>query len=278
MKKWKNRIGLILLSLFSFYYTHQATEWLKEKDPLMTSIKEMEEKYQIASLNAQVIGDNILSGKKGKEVDREETYQKMKKYGTYNESLTILKDTKPVVSIEDIYDKYVVGGNKTKKEIALVFPVKENSPDKVIQILKQNKIEGTIFIDGTYLEKNILKIKNNKNIEWEILSYQNSYDKSFFETSLSYLESITKKTPNYCYTETKQEEVLNLCKSIHLHMIKPTIIIEKDLLKNIKDNIGNGLILSISINSMNEKELSTTIQYIKEKGYQLVTLKDLLEE
>ena len=274
-----NKILVIVLSIFSFYYTNKIVELLKEQDPLMKEIKSTEEKYTLAAVDAQIENNTIRSGKKGKTIDYEKTYHQMKNYGTYNESLTILKETIPVISIENNYDKYVIGGNPTNKNIALVFLLKEDTkPGNIIKILNQEKVTGTFFIDGTYLEKNVTLIKNTKKHEFELLSYQGKYNESYFKTSLSYLESLTQKNPKYCYVEEENAEFLKLCERLKLHTIKPTLIIKNSLYQKVKENLANSSIISIEINSFNEKELSTTIEYIKAKGYGLISLDYLISE
>ena len=63
-----------------------------------------------------------------------------------------------------------------------------------------------------------------------------------------------------------------------LHTVKSPIIIKKNLYQKIKNNLKNGTIISIDNNYYTEKELSLTIDYIKEKGYKLVSLNELLTE
>lgn len=277
MKRIFNRVLIILLSIFSFYYTNQVVSFLQENDPIMKEIKSTEKKYIIEPENAITTDNTIISGKKGKVIDYDKSYQKMKKYGTYNESLTVLKDTIPVISINNNYDKYLIGGNKYHKKVSLVFVVKEKDPQTIISILKQNKIKATFFIDGIFIENNINLLKNEEQ-DFELLSYQNDYNESFFKTSLSYLESITNNKAKFCYTEIDNNKLLNLCEKLKLHTIKPSLIIKKDSYKEVKENIDNGIIISLDINSLIEKELKETITYIKQKGYQIVPLESLIEE
>ena len=68
-----------------------------------------------------------------------------------------------------------------------------------------------------------------------------------------------------------------MCKE-GLHTIKPIFQIKKDLYKEIKANLKNASIYTIENSKENQKELKTTIQYIRQKGFQLVTLKELLKE
>ncbi len=275
MNKLFYRLIILLFLVFSFYYTNKIIDFLREKDPIMKSIRETDYKYKIDSIDALIVGNSIIPGEVGKEIDYKKSFSKMKRYGAYNEILTVLKDVKPVISIDDNYDKYIISGNKEKHSIALVFKVYKNMDIKsLLNILNENKVSGNFFIDGTFLESNILTLKSMKNHELNVLSYNNELDKSLFETSISYLENIIEKDVNYCLGE----EALELCSKLKLHTIKPSLVIHKNLYKEIKNNIDNSMIISIDINNYNLKELSSTIDYIKGKGYKIVLLSDLLSE
>ena len=269
---------VIVFSIFiilSFLSTSMLVEYLNNNDPLMLQIKNNSSKYKKNYLNAEIIGNSIISGVYGKSVDYKKSYYKMKRYGTYNEALTCFKDIKPTISIEDNYDKYLIGGNKSKKDIALVFI--GNDLNKTISILDREQIPGTFFIDGININNNSKLIKNS-NHEFEILNYDNSYNESLFKISISYLETITKKDSKYCYSIYDNDELLKLCSKLKLHTIKPTIIVSKNLYSNVNKNLNNSIIIAININNYTLKELATTIKYIKNKGYNLVTLEELLEE
>ena len=275
MKKIIYRFLIVLLMIFSFYYTNKIIEFLKEKDPIMQQIKETKSKYKIESKDASINNDSIIPGKKGKDIDYQKSYSKMRQYGNYNESLTVLKDIKPVISIDDNYDKFIISGNKENRCVSLVFKVeKDDEIDSILNILEKENTKANFFIDGTYLEKNVLKLKNMKNHEIEILNYNNSYSESLFKASISYLENITENKANYCLGE----KAINICEKLKLHTIKPTLNIKNNLYINIKNNLDNGIIINIDINNYNEKELSTTINYIREKGYKIKLLKELLSE
>ena len=279
MKKRLSKFIFIIVAIFTFYSVYRVEERLNSNNPIIKEIRETASKYNKNYINAKIIGNNIISGKNGKEINYKKTYRKMKQYGSYNETLTTLKEVTPEISIKKNYDKYLIGGNQNDRKISLVFAVKENKSFlNIIKILNTKKAPGTFFIDGTYLEKSRNIIKNNKIHEFELLSYQNKYEEDLFKTSLSYLSSITNIKTKYCYTEKEQENLLNICQKLKLHTIKPTYIIKKDLYKQIKEILDNGLIISIDNNYYIEKELSITIDYLKEKGYQMVTLNELLSE
>ena len=136
------KLLIILLLLFSFFYTNKSISIIRNQDPLMKEIIKNKNKFEIKSVNAIVKENTIIPGKQGKEVDLEKTYTKMKQYGTYNEALTVLKETKPTISIDDNYDKLITSGNKENKNISLIFKVeKDTNINKLLSILNYHNIQ-----------------------------------------------------------------------------------------------------------------------------------------
>lgn len=278
-KKLIRPILIIILVVFSFIYTEKSIDLIKNTDPLMKQIKETNYKYTIAPVNATIKNNTIIPGISGKEIDYEKTYNNMKKYGTYNESLTSLKETKPNISVDDIYDKFIIQGNNQKKSVALIFKIEEDTNiNKLVQVLNNENIKVTFFIDGLYLEKNNASIEQILNHELELLNYNNSYNEITFTSSLSYLGTITNKTPKYCYAEYNNKEIIELCSKLQLHTIIPTIQIKSNPYNEIKDKLINSAIISIPITSSFLNELQVSIKYIKSKGYTFKTLEQLLSE
>ena len=277
MKKAKKYTITIILTIFSFYYINHRMVMIRNNDPIMKQIK-MNKSYEKKSINATIIGKNIITGENGRVIDYNKSYNNMKKYGAYNETLIEMKEVSPTISITNNYNKYIIKGNPNKRKISLILIIKDRK-ENYLSILNNKNISVTIFIDGTFLENNISFIKKEKtHHEFELLSYDNKYNEKYFKTSLYYLETITNKKRKYCYSEIDNEEILSLCNKLKLHTIKPSLVIKNNLYKNIKQNLSNGEIFTIEDNSYNEKELSTTIDYIIQKGYKIVTLENLLKE
>ena len=269
------KLLIIVLLLFSFFYTNKSISIIRNQDPLMKEIIKNKSKFETKSVNAIIKDNTIIPGKKGKEVDLEKTYTKMKQYGTYNEALTVFKETKPTISIEDNYDKLITSGNKENKNIALIFKVEKNTNlDKLLSILNYYNIQTTFFIDGLYIENN--NLNNLSNHQIELLSYNNTIDEVTFSSALSYLSYKTNKTPKYCLEDNNN--IIKICKKLNLHTVSPTLIIEKDPYKEIKNNLKNSSIILIPINNYIYNNLSTSILYIKSKGYKFLTLSELLSE
>ena len=270
---------VLLLVLFSFYYTNKTVDIIRQTDPLMKQIKQESKKYIKDAKNAKIDKNKIIPGQNGEEIDYEKTYQKMKQYGAYNESLTVFKETKPAISIENTYDKFITSGNSSKKEVALVFLVyNTTNPKKIIEILNQENTQATFFIDGLWLESNLALVKDMTKFELEILNYNNKYEEIYFSSSLQYLKNITKKENNYCYADYDNKEVIELCSKLKLHTITPTIKIANAPYQEIKEKLQNAAIISIPINQTTEIQLQTIITYIRSKGYEIVELKSLLSE
>lgn len=278
IKKLIRGFLILLLSVFSFYYTNKSIELVREQDPIMKTIRSTSEKYNVQAVNAEIKDNTIIPGISGKEINYVESYTKMKQYGMYNEIMTTLKDVEPTISVDDYYDKYIISGNKIKRSVALVFKIEQTTPKEIINILNKNKISSTFFIDGEYLENNSKDITLMTNHELELLSYNKGYDEIYFSSSKDYLESLTNRKLKYCYSDYDKEEVINLCQKLKLHTIVPTINIKNSLLKEVKEQLSNSAIISIPNSKNTKQELDTTIKYIKSRGYTIETLEDLLNE
>lgn len=274
----KKILVLIIFTLISMYYTNICMEVLKEKDPIMQEIKSNMSKYEESANDATIIGNVIVPGHIGRRVNKNKSYSKMKKYGNYNETLTVMEEVKPELSVSNTFDKYIEKGNSNNKNVSFVFIYDENI-DKVIKILNSKHVPSTIFLDGMYLENDSLNgLKNNWNIDYELLSYNGEYDENLFKTSLSYLESVNKKNPKYCYSEVENSDVLNLCSRLKMHTIKPYIRIDEDLLKEVKSSLSNSIIISIKSSKSNVSQLPSVIDYVISKGYDIVSLDNLISE
>ena len=146
IKKLIKALPILLLSVFSFYYTDKSIELVRNQDPIMKQIKSTDEKYNVSAINAKIEGNTIIPGKTGKEIDYEASYTKMKQYGNYNEILTELKEVKPTISIDDHYDKFIISGYQEKKSVALIFKVETKSPLEILSILNNKQTKATFFI------------------------------------------------------------------------------------------------------------------------------------
>ena len=281
MKKYISYLGVLILACFSFYYTDKATNIVKRNDPIMKSIMKNSDNYITEPVNAIINNDEVIPGINGTKVDIDKSYNKMKKNNTYDEMMFVYKTIKPDISFINEYDKYIVSGNTLNNNISLVFKVNDYSYlEKLDNILTDKNIDATLFIDGLILENYTDKIINiiDNGIELENLGYDGSYNKEKFIWTNNLIASITRKDPMFCYTDYKVSEIINLCSKYNMYTIKPTISISNYPFLTVKRNITNGAIISFNLNSEVLKELPSIITYIKQKGYNIVTLSNLINE
>ena len=259
-----------LLIAFSFYYTNKVAGIVRGKDPIMQSIKEEKANYEKKAINANVSGDNIIPGKNGKKVNIEASFQKMSQYGKYNDSLYVFDEVEPEVSINTYFDKYVESGREDSKDVALVFDIlRFDNMDDVLSLLESNNVTATFFVDGLFMENNrsLLENVSKKGYEIELLSYNGGYDKIYFESSLHVLNDITKDRPKYCVAHYDKKEVLDICNSLSLHTVIPSVDTSNNSFGVVKNKLRGGSIIGLSNSRVN---LNTIINYIKQKGYNLV--------
>lgn len=281
MKKFLEAFLVIALVLFSFYYTEKAICLLESNDPIMKKIKDKSSDLEEKALNASIDGDYLIPGYNGLVINLEESFTKMKGYGSYNEALLVFEEVEPNISIDDYYDKYISSGNGMSTNIALVFTVDESSyTDNILNILKDMDTVGTFFIDGKFTDNNssFLTLAVSNSNEVEVLSYDKSYDELLFKASIDKIKTLTSTTPKYCYATYDNEEVLKLCSKLSMHTIIPTIRLDDNIYSNLKGNLRSGSIISIKLTESNIKELKVLINYIKQRGFTLVTLDTLLNE
>ena len=205
----------------------------------------------------------------------------MRKFGGFNKNLLEYKEIKPKNTLEDNLNKYIISGNKSKNMISLIFIVSGNTNiDKVLSIVENKDVKVNFFVDGSWVEKNneLLKELIDKNYTIGNLSYNMDYQNSAF----SWLDTIIKRMSHekygYCYSVEENLDNLKLCAMNKNFTIKPSIVVKKYPLKEIKEQISNGSIISIPINSSVEEELPTIINYINSKGLKIVSLNELLKE
>ena len=80
MKRIFKIIVIILISVFSFYYTEKIIDLSKRNDPIMKKIINNSSSKEIEPVNGIIEDSSLIVGSSGKKVDRETSYEKMKKF------------------------------------------------------------------------------------------------------------------------------------------------------------------------------------------------------
>lgn len=276
LKKTLEIIGLSILICFSFIITEKTNSIMKENDSIMNSVKENKDALETKSVDAKINSDEIIPGLSSKTVDIEQSYKIMKKVGYYNENLYVYKEVEPNISIKDNYDKYVVSGNPNKKNVSIIFKIDNNQNiDEIVNLLDKNKIQGNFLITYEWASINLEKMKNMSLKGYNFSNGSTNEDSNLLN---SLIQINTHQQNYYCYTEEKEDKLLENCSKNKQYTIIPSIIISNNLLSIIRKNITSGSIISISINKNTCLELANTLDYISSKGYNVVNLDTLLKE
>lgn len=271
----------LFLSFLSFFLTSLAVDYIKLLDPIMIYIKENKDSYEVDAIDACVSEMNVIPGKSGISVDVDSSYELMKKYGGYNENLLVFDNVTPNVSISNIYNRYISSGNISYKNVSFIFKVEDtNYLEEIVYILKDKDIIGTFFISDEVLRNNrdVLKLLYLNNQEVESLGINNSYSYLSLNSISKYISGYISKSISYCYSDNYNNSILNACSKRKMHTIIPSINTLKYPYYDVKNKLSNGVIIKFDNNSRVVYELNYIINYIRQRDYDIVSLKKLLEE
>ena len=273
IKKFTQVFSILLLAGFSFFYTEKVTQIVRNNDPIMLKIKDAKKTISVAKIDPVINDDEYITGVNGCDIDVDKSYTKMKNVGEYKEELLVLSET---VIDKKIKNKYIISGNKNEKNVSIVFIIKDKINSNLVNYLDSKKVNANFFIAGNYLNKNIVNIKelaSNHNIYY--LGTDGKYSDKYMIYNNNLININTKNESNYCITDKKDEKLLKLCTDYDMKTIKVDYI-ENNILDTIKNNLTNGEI--IVFNSEDEEEIKISINYILSKGYNIVSLNNLLNE
>lgn len=258
MKNYVKYIGIIAFTIFSFYYTDKVIELSEYNNTILVSIDDYASKNDKKCLEGEINEDGIILGLSGISVDKNKSYSNMKGIG-FREDLIEYKSDKCILNKDDNKNKYIISSNKYKNNISLIIDV--NNMD--------------------YYDK-MIEIAHNENVEVNLLVNNNDYDNLkykeniLFKTSSNNIKSFKKKVSNFYCVKTNSFDVIKYCEKENINSIKIKNYIDYDLLLNIKKLLDKGELYFIKENSFNYNELPSTIKYIKSRGYNIVSVDDLL--
>ena len=281
LKNITKYLGITVLVLFSFYYTDKAVDIVKRNDPVMKELIDNKDNFKIESVNAITIGDTIIPGMNGIEVNIDESYKRMKQVNGYYESMLIFSEVIPDESLLKQYDKFIISGNPYRSDIALLIKVSNiTNLEKIYNILLEKNTLATFFIDGSVIENNMDLIYEmvSDGFELENYGYNEVYSEENFRWTNNMIFSLTNLEPKFCYSEYQNYDILELCAKNKMYTVKPTLNVTNNPFYTVKNNLKEGNIISLNLTEETVKELPTIISYINQKGYNLVTLNDIVSE
>lgn len=273
LKKIFKISAVLLLVGFSFFYTEKVTMIARNSDPIMRAIKKEESNKKVSNVNPVINKDEYIMGINGCEIDVDKSYSKMRSVGEFKEELIVMKETS---NDKDLTDKYVIGGNNKEKKVSLIFIVNKDIDSNLTDYINDKNIKVNYFIDGKYLEENMITVKflsENSNIYYLGENEEYSDENMLYHNNLISMNGSNE--PKYCFTSDKDNNTLKLCNDYDMVTIKSDIL-KDNIYKRIKDKLNNGVIFAID--SDNVDEIKVSINYILSKGYNIISLEDLLSE
>lgn len=266
--------GFITLICFSFFYTDKVMDVVSEQDTLKIQINELAESYKILPNEAIVTDNTIIPGSNGRIVNIDKSYKNMRKENVFNKNMLVYDTLYPEYRVEDNLDKYVIRGNINKKEVSILFIIKNNTNmEKLKNILDIKNVNVNLFIEYNYLNNNIDKVKSL--VKHNIYSYQDEYSYENLIISNNIIKRISKINPKYCLSKIENSNNINVCSYSNMNTIIPVFVGNINDLKSKLEN-GSIILLDTSFDSLNS--LLYLIDFIKGKGYNIVSLDDLLNE
>ncbi|WP_338469806.1 polysaccharide deacetylase family protein [Niallia sp. XMNu-256] len=167
MKKW---FVVVILFIMAFLIVNNplSKEYIgqikgdvvfvgKNKNPLYHEIEMKASEYKIAASDAKI--DPIwkaLPGYNGIDIDVKASYDKMKKYGKFDENKLIYKQISPNTHLEDLPPSPIYKGHPEKPMVSFIINVAWGNEylSSMLATLKKHHVSATFFLEGRWAQKN----------------------------------------------------------------------------------------------------------------------------
>lgn len=264
----------------SFLFTYKVQTASKMTDELLNEIKSKKDGYKENPIEPYIKDKTIVPGINGREVDVLKSYKKMSEVGYFDDSLFEYKAIYVEKKLDKNKDKYIIGLNGRNMNVSLIFKI-DDSDDitNLVKKLDNNNMKVSFFITSKYLEKHhnqIIKLVQNGYTIGNLSNNEN-YEDSDFVWMKTIITNIGNQKYNYCFTNKENNKIMKMCKLQDSYTIMSDVIKSNPLL-NIKKTLSPGKIIVLDYNSELSREIDTVLDYIKSKGYSLISLEEGLKE
>lgn len=271
---------------------------MNEEDDLYEQIKEASERLNEDPQNAYI--DRVwkkIPGRSGIKVNEEQSYEKMKKNNKFDESLLVFEEIPPDISLTDLPAAPIYRGHPEKEMVAFLINVSwgtEHIPD-ILNILNEHKIKATFFIEGKWAKENpnLVKMIDEQNHlignhaynhpDMARMSKDQIYEQ-IHETN-NIIKAIINKTPKWFAPPSGSfsDQVVHTAHQLKMYTIlwtvdtidwqKPSVSV---MLNRVLSKIHPGATILMHPTEPVVNGLSDMITEIKEKGYKIETIDQLL--
>ena len=279
LKNISKLASLFLLLLLSFIYTDKVFSEARENDPIMKEVMNYKKENDIEPIEPRLHDDEIVLGLSGLVVDAKETYKNMKKDKRFDKDKIVYNSKLPEKTITKNFDYYITKGNDKKEAVSIIFKVYDNTNvDEILELASKNNVKVNFFVDGSWLDKNVETAFSMVNLDCEIynLGYDKKYTKNMINVTNNLIESISLKDSNLCLNENKDDEAKKLCSNKKMHTITPNI--SNPNITDLKKNLNKGEMILFDASDYDYSKFSLMINTITSRGYEIISLSDLLKE
>ncbi|MBA2174061.1 polysaccharide deacetylase family protein [Halobacillus locisalis] len=281
------------------FYTNSAEEMpVYKADELYEEIKESKPTYEWEAKDATL--DSVWKktpGINGRKVDVEASYEKMKENGEFDPKRLVFKTVSPKVTMEDLPISPIYRGNPEKEMVSFLINVSwgEDYLPGMIKTLSEKNVKANFFIDGAFA-RDFTDLVQMIDEEGHTIGSHGFGHKDMgrmskqqaivnLETANEFLFALTKQKISYfappsgsfnsatveAADELGMETILWTVDTIDWK--KPT----KDvLIERVTNKVHNGATILMHPTQVTENSLSALIDQIREKGYRIGALPQLL--
>lgn len=246
--KYIKCIFLILVCGFICIYTDRLIKYSVSNNTILDEIDNYASRVDRNCIEGSINENGIILGYNGLVVDKMKSFSNMKG-GLFNEDKLVFKEDVCILNRNDNLDKYIISGNIYEMKVSIVIDVVNHKYyKKMINIFDNYGLEYNLMVNDYYEGDNVNLIYKGNNI--------------------SYYEGVI-----CVYYE---EDILKECERYGFNSIRMTNYIDGDLFLNIKKILNKGNIIFIKESYNNLNELAITLNYIKSRGYDIVSVNELL--
>lgn len=270
------------------------------KDPLYEELLQKAPEYEVKPQNARI--DKVwksIPGYNGLKVNIEQSYKKMKQHGKFREKDLVYSQVKPSVHLESLQPEPIYKGNPDKPMVAFLINVAWGNEylEKMLPILQKHQVKATFFLEGNWVRNNVQLAKKIAKDGHEIGNHSYNHPDMSKLTTGRISEQLDKTNEQIEQTigvkpkwfappsgsfrkavidiaaEKQMGTVMWTVDTIDWQKPAPSVLQTRVLSK-----IHNGAMILMHPTDPTAESLEALITQIKDKGYALGTVTELMDE
>lgn len=261
-------------------------------------IKTLKKKKEVIPVDAQFDSSwLIIPGYNGIKINIIKSLMNLERLGKWDETQIVYEEVEPYVTISNFNPAPIYYGNPNKPIVSFMVNVAWGNEYLIdlLRILKENEVKATFFLDGTWTYKYPLLAKKIKEDGHEIGNHAYSHP-DMREITLENIKWELRQTNEIIQKELGlkprlftppsgefDERVVYWAAQEDMNTVLSTIDTQdwkkpnpKDIEEKIKINLRSGAIILMHPTESSLLALSGMLKIIRERGYKLGTVSQLL--